>query len=671
MSNLLSEVASPSSQSTNDDLRGFAGVGESHSESILTESGGIAIECLDASLLQAISCLFPKDHGRTFVASLLQTAVIKQMDVAGIGRVDVAVAILKSIEAFARQHGHGKDTALRYVDILEALQIVRCYRHADSTELLIPLMAWAPSEQALSALDALLAESAARAKLQQLAGTVKTRFLLLYGSPHSWSSLFEDLHETLTDVQALLDKRLSSSKRSLLQLRIANLKTRLEAEAAKGDFWNGQQEAFPGAHAAKGDFSTWPGGLYSPPAAEKGDFQGRANQVSPPPAAEKGDFSTASDGRVTSTPTQKGDFPDQRRAEKGDFHIGPGGLHSPPAAQKGDFQEDLSVSSAQKGDFQGQSGRRIAQKGDFQRVAPGVSLNDNVITPSNDRAEKENVNDNDAAANQDRYTPKEAAAVGRQLAKFLENSPANTGGFVNKAKQYTRTAIRAAVIDTLVHQAFPTIDPADERGRPRNSAGWFHDACKRYGKPGMHIPAFIERWLRTDLSWDEIKRQLDEASNRYKRYMIADAGTADLVRKFLCGEISQQALDEALQRMASQEVRASQVPTEKSPQPGSQMRSSANGEPSVSSETSPAKTWMDEYEAEELAEEILRDAGQQDVMAEARPEHGVYVVDIIVQGHRMTMKNAQAWRTHYEKVQRALLLQQQQREQGGQHGTSR
>ncbi len=653
MSNLLSEVVSPSSQNTNNDLQGFAGAGESRSGAVLTESGGIDIECLDASLLQAISCLFPKDRGRLFVASLLQIAMIKQMDISGVGRVDVAVAVLKSIEAFARQHGHGKDTALRYIDILEALQIVRRYRHADSTELLIPLVAWAPSEQALSTLDALLAESAAREKLQQLAGTVKTRFLLLYGSPHSWSSLFEDLHETLTDVQALLDKRLSSPKRSLLQLRIANLKTRLEAEGAKGDLWNGQQEAFSGERA------------------EKGDFQGRSNQVSRPAAAQKGDFHTGSDGTVTSTSTQKGDLLHREHAEKGDFSTRLDSQNECNHAEKGDFQDDLPVSSAQKGDFQGQSGRRVAQKGDFQGIAAGVSLNDNVMILSNDISEKEDVNVNDATADQDRYSPKEAAAIGRQLAKFLENSPVNTGGFVNKAKQYTRTVIRAAVIDTLVHLAFPTVDPADERGRPRNSAGWFHDACKRYGKPGMHIPAFIERWLRTDLSWDEIKRQLDEASNRYKRYMIADAGTADLVRKFLCGEISQQALDEALQRMASQEVRASQVPTEKSPQPGSQMRSSANGEPSVSSETSPAKTWMDEYEAEALAEEILRDAGQQGVMAEARPEHGVYVVDIIVQGHRMTMKNAQAWRTHYEKVQRALFLQQQQREQGGQHGTSR
>ena len=566
MNNLLSEVASSSSQEEVDDR--FARPGESPSAAVPAESGDISFECLDDSLLQAVSYLFPKDRGRSFVASLLQIAVIKQMDIAGIGRVDVAAARLKSIEAFARQHGHGKDTALRYVDILEALQIVRRYRHADSTELLIPLVAWAPSEQALCALDALLAESAARAKLQQLAGTVKTRFLLLYGSPHSWSSLFEDLHETLTDVQALLDKRLSSSKRSLLQLRLTKLKTRLEAEAAKGDFWNGQQDAAPGAHA-------------------------------------------------------------------------------------------------EKGDFQGQSGQCIAEKGDFRGAGDHISLNDNVITPSNERAEKESVNVNDAAADQGRYTPKEAAAIGQKLARFLENSPQNTGGFVNKAKQYTRTAIRAAVIDTLVHQAFPRIDPADERGRPRNSAGWFHDACKKYGKPGMRMPAFIERWLRTDLSWDEIKQQLDEASSRYKRYMLTDAGPADLVRKFLCGQISQQALDEALQCMASQEMQASPVSTEQSPQRGPQTRSSANGRPSVSPEASPTKTWMDEDEAEALVEEILRDAGQQGVTAEARPEQGVYVVDVIAQGHRMTMKHAKAWRTHFEKVQRALFLQQQQREQGG------
>src|SRR5712691_3654081 len=190
MSKLLSEMERTSAQERavpgGEDLQKFDELRESPcvSTSLDTptsvEPDGIDIERLDASLLQALSCLFPKDHGRTFVASLLRAAVMKQIDIPEVGCVEVAVIMLKSIEAFARQHGHGKDTALRYVDILEALQMVRRSRHADCTELLLPLVAWTPSGQALAALDALLLESAARAKLQQLAGTVRSRFLLLY-----------------------------------------------------------------------------------------------------------------------------------------------------------------------------------------------------------------------------------------------------------------------------------------------------------------------------------------------------------------------------------------------------------------------------------------------------------------------------------------------------------
>lgn len=111
---------------------------------------------------------------------------------------------------------------LRYLALLEALQILQRHRRAEYTEVHVPLIAWVPSEAALAALDDLLAEDAAREKLQQLASGVKERFLLLYGPPHS-------------DIRDHLNKRMSPTKRRLLQMRVRNIKAQLEASAKKKD----------------------------------------------------------------------------------------------------------------------------------------------------------------------------------------------------------------------------------------------------------------------------------------------------------------------------------------------------------------------------------------------------------------------------------------------------
>jgi hypothetical protein len=80
---------------------------------------------------------------------------------------------------------------------------------------------------------------------------------------------------------------------------------------------------------------------------------------------------------------------------------------------------------------------------------------------------------------------------------------------------------------------------------------------------------------------------------------------------------------------------------------------------------------MDEEEAEALAEEVLRDAGQLGVSkAVSKQEHGVFVVVLTWRGASMMMKTPQQWRTHLDKVQQSMALQQQQlRERGEQHGT--
>ena len=468
------------------------------------------------------------------------------------------------------QHdGWSKDTALRYLAVLEALRILQRYRHVNYTELHIPLVPWFPSISALSGLDALIENS--RAKLQQLARSVKARLQLLYGSPPCWSSLFDDLSTTLTDVQDLLNKRLSPTKRVLLQLRIERLKVRLETEAKKGDF----QQAFPGGFAVGqcdlGDFYTRPGSLNGHTQAEKGDFYSRARGTNGHRHAEKGDFHSRASGTNGQRHAEKGDFytglsqtngvcPAQKGdfqqtvsrdmqahpTEKEDFRAGQNATNELVSTQKGDFQEELLVGSAEKRDFQTQSNSFLAQKGDFQGTDSRVSFNDNVMIYSNDNKRENSVIDNDTASSvslsETPYTKKEAAKVGRSLAMFFEHSLANVGGFVNKCKLCPPTTIRAAVIDALVHAYFPKVDPSDERGRPRSRAAWFHDACNRYAKSGFVIPAFVEKWLRTDLSWEEIEQILRDASATYSRYMLFGERSAVLVRQWLWGELADEEL---------------------------------------------------------------------------------------------------------------------------------
>jgi hypothetical protein len=636
--------------------------GELPSQAVVPVSG-IDVEQLDLSTRQAAAYLFPKERGLLLLTLLFLQAEIQTLEIDGSGQVDVAIIRLQSIEVFARAHpGWSKDTMLRYITILEALQILQRHRHAEYTEIHVPLIVWQPSEAALAALDDLLIEDAARAKLQQLASGVKARFLLLYGSPNSWLSLFDDLDGTLTDIQAVLNNRPGRTKRQLLQLRVTNLKARLGVAAKRGDFHCGQCPHSGQESTQKGDFYSGQGAHNGQDDAQKGDFRTGSSRVNGACTAQRGDFQNSVGASYSS-----------HVAQEGDFQPGPQSTNGHKFTQKGDFQGSVSTHLTQKGDFQNQSAVVSTQKGDFQGSAPAASFNDNVITISNDSTLMDDVSDNDAAATvraQDHYSSGEAAKVGRQLALFLEKTPENTGGFVNKCKQCSRTVIRAAVIDVLVHAAFPQVDPADERGRPKNRASWFHDACKKYGKPGTRIPGFIEKWHKTDLAWDEIERQLNEAALRYKRYMISDSSTADLVRQWLRGEIEQQALDDALQTSALSQEKSPQ----RAPQSLTSVTSATNGTPLVvrapHASAAAEKTWMDEDEAEALAEEILRDASQFGVSkAIAKQEHGVYVVALTWLGSTFPMKTPQQWRAHLESVRPEF--ERRMKQKGESNGTTR
>ena len=534
---------------------------------------------------EAATYLFPKERGRLLLNALLQNAQGPEVTEDGTGKGDFAVVRLESIERFARQHqGWGKDTTLRYISVLEALQLVRRQRTASYTELHIPFGPWIATEEMLAALDALLVEEAARAKLQQLARGVRERFLLLYGTPSTHFSLIDEMIATLSDVEALLSKRLCAKKRQLVQLRVVNLKTRLEGDAQKGDLRhrggfaaggdrrNGASSTHGASSASEGDQSIGEASQNPAASAEPRDLRNGATSTYRASFAEEGDCDISQGSQKAHASTQEGD---QRNgssrstfaplAEKGDQSIGEASQNPSAHAQKGDLptsQESQTASArARKQAVSGESGKVRTEEGDFE-PPPAAIVNDNgnIYNTTNNNTTNVIVND---VTSSDRHTTKEAGVVGQRLAHFLEKSPTSIGGYVNKAKQCTRTVIRAAIVDLLVHEAFPTIDPTDERGRPKHRGRWFHDACNRFSIIGS-LPAYVMRWVQTDLSWAEIEAQLQTLAIAYQSYMVASGDAADLVRGYLRAEIDQQGLDQALQDL---KMPAVQTTTAGSPRP--------------------------------------------------------------------------------------------------------
>jgi hypothetical protein len=157
--------------------------------------------------------------------------------------------------------------------------------------------------------------------------------------------------------------------------------------------------------------------------------------------------------------------------------------------------------------------------------------------------------------------------------------------------------------------------------------------------------------------------------------MSADGRTADLVRRWLRGELTDQALDEALQSGAVQvrgaEVRVQTDDTSLSkPTPNSPHLLRSDGDQQT-------KDWMDEGEAEKLADRILQEAGPLGVtgaVAKQEPGRGVYLVELVWDGHRMAMRSPQAWDKHLAGVLRSRKLQQEylreRTERGEHHGTT-
>ncbi len=512
---------------------------------------GVEKERVDPAILALIHALFG-ERGIEFLSKALSLAVIKQLSLPDLSDsfTDVAVIQAPNLRALAKAMGWCYDTVDKYTLLFCALLFLRKSRsRRNGTELYFPLGKYHLPESAATNLTKLYRM---RPKVASLARKVAGRLATL--TPPATppligrtpvpqkgvhSHLGFDLDGAIADVEMLLSPVLDSHQQQQIfpQIKVALCyRCRLGTEGS--DFSPGAlvEALIPSSPSEKGATSAQviSSGVQEklPTRSEGGDFSpgSKVKALIPSSPSEK----EATSAQVVSSGVQ-GKLPTLSLA--GDF------LPVSPSAtfpETGDFSEER----AENGQLSHQARERLPETGDFA-FAPAASLNDNAIIPHNTINKGVSVND---VPSSDHYTPKEAGQVGRLLAHFLEKSPANIGGFVNKAKQCTRTVIRAAVVDTLVHQAFPTIDPLDPRGRPRNRGRWFHDATNRYSSAGTPIPAYVLRWVKTDLTFQEIEQELNAAATAYQSYMVTGNTTADLVRQYLHGEIEKSALDQALQQ---------------------------------------------------------------------------------------------------------------------------
>lgn len=325
------------------------------------------------SVLHAVQLLFPKDRGLLLLALFCRYAVVQQLALPDIGLVNVAVIAFASVEVFAREHEWSKDTVLRYITILCALGILARQKTRGASVLYLPLTAWSPSQARIAALDTLLIEQRARPKLQQLARSVKERFSLLYGSASS--TLFDEVSQMLTDVQAYLGKRLSASKRRLVQLRIEDLKGRLEEQ--QGDFCQRAACIRIPSTTEQGDSSSESDYLFT----EQGGSEKQKEHCSGHDSVHQGDLTphTRRKGDVRRSPTRadvaspvhQGDFQwEQGRqrsssfAEQGDLTSTREELPANHLTAKGELKGALPAYFDQQGDFVSQSTALVVKKGD-------------------------------------------------------------------------------------------------------------------------------------------------------------------------------------------------------------------------------------------------------------------------------------------------------------------
>ncbi len=134
-------------------------------------------------------------------------------------REDVAVFSNSRLSDVALQLGWSPDTVKRYVAVFRALNLVQHYhdQHREVT-LHIPLGPY-PHLTNFTGLDELMRT---RKKQQQLARSVKTRYIMRFGDPTQAYS--PEIHYELAELKAILDnEHLEPLKRQRLQIKIADL----------------------------------------------------------------------------------------------------------------------------------------------------------------------------------------------------------------------------------------------------------------------------------------------------------------------------------------------------------------------------------------------------------------------------------------------------------------
>jgi hypothetical protein len=323
---------------------------------------GVPLTALSDSILQTVAGLFPANRGLPFLSLLLSQAQVAQLTLPEVGECDVAVVSLGgNIGDFARSHHQSKDRALRYISVLHALGIIS--KKVTCGILHIPLVEWLPSPHIIEALDQLIAT--ARHKLARLAASVKAKFLLLFGSPSTWGSLFHEAMSVAADLHAYLGRHISKAKRALLSSRWGRVCQQLENQ--KGDLSidallpdRNREMSLPGIASPfqKGDLSIVPPISQVPFPDQKGDLP----QTDAPFPNRKGDLFSGVKAQKSQSANQKGDLPPCVDADVAPFSNQKGDLAAKPL---------LGVST---------SLQSVDQKGDLEGVAATPNVNVNILT---------------------------------------------------------------------------------------------------------------------------------------------------------------------------------------------------------------------------------------------------------------------------------------------------
>jgi hypothetical protein len=313
------------------------------------DPGGGLWECLDTSRHEVLKLCGEK--GIELFSFLLTSSTIDPH------RKNVATFSLQRLYDVAVQLGWSPDTVKRYVAVFRAINLVSHYHdQRREVQLHLPLGPYTPLTT-LSALDELISK---RKKQRQLALKVKARYIVRFGDPTLTYS--DQMRQTLQEVKVILeDERLEPLKRERLQMKIADVLTRLagiEGKRLEGD-----------SNQSMGAFSR--GSRKMP--GENPDCKGDSNQL-------LGDSSTPQDLSVQPGDAQEGD-PNQllgdsntttsfnqlsKKEPTGDSNTPQGDLTISAFAgqthQAQTTQQDQGDSNAQQGDLTIQENSPVPQQ---------------------------------------------------------------------------------------------------------------------------------------------------------------------------------------------------------------------------------------------------------------------------------------------------------------------